>query len=599
MGCVKYEKSLLESGTMGTSGNVDTIKPYATKTYRDGGNAVEGGGVPMCTLRNFPHLTDHCIEWSRDQFELLFVKLPKSLSKYVDDRKSFEYDKRGVEPTQAIFDIRCLISMLKAAKNPTIGGAAQLAFDLFHMLFRDKILDLQSAYPRDSRTRDKAGNDLGPFWSEKKRYPCVAIFNPDDESHWNFIASATCLFGVVFGILPARDQNDDTWLKDFMGPEWVKQLIESLEVPEYVKCPVKIDGEDESAAGEMESPIEHLLAEAAALSADIHLPQIETLEFEKDDDLNFHVSFVTAAANVRCDNYSIKRTDFQSCKVVAGKIIAAIATTTAAVCGLVILELFKVLQGKGADDLMLRQIGLAVNTYTSFTQDPPKIFRSYEQKEEPDPADLEGMDAYDEKGKLKDEFITTTNMKAYPEGHSVWDKIICDGSMTLSAFVAWFKSEHNVVVKKWDMIVGYKKVVEDGNTRYDPVSCSVYPPQPTLDYSLLPPVESSLAEAMKVLMKLPNSQQYQSLWRKFTTEGFIPPQSAKEKKAIITSETKLKDILKMIETRADMLMEQGKLDQKSVSNIENRAFWLFPSDQTPKCETIDMDEIYALASIKI
>ena len=150
--CVKYEKSLLESGTMGTSGNIDTIKPFITKTYRDGGNAVQGGGVPMCTLRNFPHLTDHCIEWSRDQFELLFVKLPKSLSKYVEDRKSFEYDKRGVEPTQAIFDIRCLISMLKAAKNPTIGGAAQLAFDLFHMLFRDKILDLQSAYPRDSRT---------------------------------------------------------------------------------------------------------------------------------------------------------------------------------------------------------------------------------------------------------------------------------------------------------------------------------------------------------------------------------------------------------------------------------------------------------------
>ena len=57
--CVKYEKSLLESGTMGTSGNVDTICPFKTRTYRDGGNAAEGGGVPMCTLRNFPHLTDH------------------------------------------------------------------------------------------------------------------------------------------------------------------------------------------------------------------------------------------------------------------------------------------------------------------------------------------------------------------------------------------------------------------------------------------------------------------------------------------------------------------------------------------------------------
>ena len=57
--CAKYEKSLLESGTMGTSCNVDTICPFKTRTYRDGGAAAETGGVPMCTLRNFPHLTDH------------------------------------------------------------------------------------------------------------------------------------------------------------------------------------------------------------------------------------------------------------------------------------------------------------------------------------------------------------------------------------------------------------------------------------------------------------------------------------------------------------------------------------------------------------
>ena len=47
---------------MGPSGNVDPIVPFKTKTYRDGGEAAEGGGIPMCTLRNFPHLPDHCIE---------------------------------------------------------------------------------------------------------------------------------------------------------------------------------------------------------------------------------------------------------------------------------------------------------------------------------------------------------------------------------------------------------------------------------------------------------------------------------------------------------------------------------------------------------
>ena len=100
----------------------------------------------MCTLRNFPHLTDHCIEWSRDQFELLFKKLGKSCESYLTDPGSFESDKQakaGTESGLAIFDIRSVTSMLKAAADPSMGSIAQLAFDLFHFMFRDRILDLQ------------------------------------------------------------------------------------------------------------------------------------------------------------------------------------------------------------------------------------------------------------------------------------------------------------------------------------------------------------------------------------------------------------------------------------------------------------------------
>ena len=60
--------------------------------------------------------------------------------------------------------------MLKAAKSPSVKTAAQLAYDLFHMLFRDKIMDLQNAFPPNSRIIDKEGNDKGPFWGEKKRF---------------------------------------------------------------------------------------------------------------------------------------------------------------------------------------------------------------------------------------------------------------------------------------------------------------------------------------------------------------------------------------------------------------------------------------------
>ena len=120
------------------------------------------------TLRNFPHLTDHCIEWARDQFELLFTKLGKSCESYFSDPELFETkikEKAASEPGAAFFDIRSVISLSKLVTNPSIGGAAQLAFDLFHFLFRDKILDLQHAFPQDSRIVDKdTGADKGPFW---------------------------------------------------------------------------------------------------------------------------------------------------------------------------------------------------------------------------------------------------------------------------------------------------------------------------------------------------------------------------------------------------------------------------------------------------
>lgn len=59
------------------------------------------------------------------------------------------------------------------------------------------------------------------------------------------------------------------------------------------------------------------------------------LQFEKDDDSNGHVDFVTSASALRARMYSIEPADRLKTKRIAGKIIPAIATATAAVAGLV------------------------------------------------------------------------------------------------------------------------------------------------------------------------------------------------------------------------------------------------------------------------
>jgi ubiquitin-activating enzyme E1 len=74
---------------------------------------------------------------------------------------------------------------------------------------------------------------------------------------------------------------------------------------------------------------------------------LQLIDFEKDDDTNHHVEFVTAASNLRAENYDIPQADAMKTKQIAGRIIPALATTTSVVSGLVCIELYKVVEKDG------------------------------------------------------------------------------------------------------------------------------------------------------------------------------------------------------------------------------------------------------------
>ena len=158
--------------------------------------------------------------------------------------------------------------------------------------------------------------------------------------------------------------------------------------------------------------------------------------------------------------------------MVAGKIIAAIATTTAAVTGLVLFELFKMVMGKDIAAFRNRVINLAVNAFQSFEPDPPATKTSGSRLTEPEAASL-GPDDFDESGKVKKSSYVEEKFAAYPDKHSCWDKLVVPRDMALGELVAWFASEHKLKLNSWAL-------------KHEPY---VYPPKPSVDPAHLPALD--------------------------------------------------------------------------------------------------------------
>ncbi|XP_076333609.1 ubiquitin-like activating enzyme 1 isoform X3 [Tachypleus tridentatus] len=394
--CVFYRKPLLESGTLGTKGNVQVVIPHLTESYSSSQDPPEKS-IPICTLKNFPNAIEHTLQWARDEFEGLFKQSAENAKQYLEDPKFMDRTLKlpGNQPLEVLESVK---KVLVDDRPLTFQDCVAWARNHWQEQYNNQIRQLLFNFPPDQVTTSGA-----PFWSGPKRCPHPLTFSVKNDLHVDYILSSSNIRAYIYGLAPCLDR------------EAIISMIEQVEVPEFTpRSGVKIaitDTEAQSNSGiaDMDriSEIQSLLP----ASDQMEPITIRPVEFEKDDDTNFHMDFIVASSNLRAENYDIPPADRHKSKLIAGKIIPAIATTTSLVTGLVCLELCKIVQGH-------KKLEVYKNGFVNLALP----FFGFSEP------------------------ISAPKNKYYETEFTLWDRFEVEGEMTLREFLNYFQEKYNLEI---------------------------------------------------------------------------------------------------------------------------------------------------------
>eukprot|EP01124_Arcella_intermedia_P027396 TRINITY_DN5354_c0_g1_i1.p1 TRINITY_DN5354_c0_g1~~TRINITY_DN5354_c0_g1_i1.p1 ORF type:complete len:1006 (+),score=246.06 TRINITY_DN5354_c0_g1_i1:32-3049(+) len=324
---VQNHKPLLESGTMGTKGHVQVIVPHRTECYSDLQDEKEVTEYAVCTIKTFPEKIEHTIEWARVKFQTLFLNKPRELEKFIENPSVF-LQKLPTSRTP-LSNLQYIRNFLK---NPLqqFEDCVSYARRKFENYYHNATLQLLHKFPKDHVVDGK------PFWKLPRRPPAPIKFDPNNEVHFQFVMHTALIVAYLYNI----PVDTSVWTKDKIR-ECVSAIVVNpfeLKAKEYI-TDTKVKKVEEKVIDP--ETYNNIAKELATLPVPKNLT-VRVRPFEKDDDTNSHVDFITACSNIRAISYGIHEATRMESKRIAGRIVPAISTTTATVAGLVSIELIKI-----------------------------------------------------------------------------------------------------------------------------------------------------------------------------------------------------------------------------------------------------------------
>eukprot|EP00656_Telonema_subtile_P027962 TRINITY_DN3018_c0_g1_i2.p1 TRINITY_DN3018_c0_g1~~TRINITY_DN3018_c0_g1_i2.p1 ORF type:complete len:1067 (-),score=139.23 TRINITY_DN3018_c0_g1_i2:1111-4311(-) len=342
---------LIDSGTTGAKGHVQVVVPMFTESYGSMQDPPDDS-FPECTIHSFPSEIAHTIQWARQMFLSQYCEGPTAIAKLFDgDFVS------NVKADQSSGQLQLLkqIAELWARRPTNFDDCIRLGRVAYEKSFVHMILQLLVDKPTDLMV----GEPPTPFWTLPRRLPSALPFDPSDMDCLRFVQACAHLNAKMFGLSV-----------ECVDLAHIAKVAMDTEVPEFIAAGGLEFEHDQSLSEEERQKLRDAAVNVSDFDTQMsliecHLKAEETLELtsdelEKDDDSNFHVALITAASNLRARNYGIPPRDFFYTKMVAGRIIPAIATTTSVVSALVCVEMLKIVAGAKVEKMKNAFLNLAL-----------------------------------------------------------------------------------------------------------------------------------------------------------------------------------------------------------------------------------------------